>query len=149
MQPDSQSMPIEAGSGPAGPAGQGEPLVLPHRAAAVTAFSLIGLACWVATAGVWASIRLGLVSIDGELGQLALYLSLLTLPGCVICCVAAWTMATTDLASMAAGRTDPSGRWLTVLGKLLAVGLLLAGAALALLAMVLTIRGDAPWPFGE
>ena len=142
-------MPIEALGGPAGSDERGERLVLPHRGAAVTAFSLIGLACCVLTAGVWAAIRLGWLAVDAGSGSLLFYSSLVTLTAYVVFCLAAWIMATTDLAAMAAGRTDPGGRWVTVLGKLLAMVLLLAGAAFALLAMIVTIRGDTPWPFGE
>jgi len=142
-------MPIEAKGAAGGPADPPAPLILPHRAAAVTAFSLIGLACCVLTAGVWAAIRLGWLAVDAGSGSLLFYSSLVTLTAYVVFCLAAWTMATTDLAAMAAGRTDPSGRWVTLLGKLLAMGLLLAGAAFALLAIIVTIRGDTPWPFGE
>ncbi len=51
-------------------------------------------------------------------GGAVLALGIIGLVACFICGIIAWSMGNTDLREMDAGRMDPSGRGLTVAGKI-------------------------------
>ncbi len=51
-------------------------------------------------------------------GAAVLVLGILGLVVCVICGIIAWVMGNNDLREMDAGRMDPTGRGLTVAGKI-------------------------------
>lgn len=82
--------------------------VTPHRGRAILAFTLIG----IIGRAVGALQIVGAFTFLYDLGleELAYYTGPLTIIACLGCSLIAWIMADTDLASIAAGKTDLAGR---------------------------------------
>ena len=116
-------------------------LVIPHRAAAIFVFSVVGAACGGLALLSWLVLRAAIVWHKDPEGELLLIVGLLLLAVCAALTLSAWHMATRDLQAMAAGRMDPAGRARTHVGRTIAMAAVLAGVALILAAVILALMG--------
>jgi len=77
-------------------------------------------------------------------GTLILVLGILGLVVCVICGIIAWVMGSADLKEMDAGRMDPSGRGMTLAGKICGmISVFLVLAIMAIYILMFVILGAA------